>query len=393
MDHLHLRLRTLFDGTEKLVENVDVKIAGGRIVAVGADLPVERDAAVIEAPFGMPGFIDAHTHLALAPVREGPGPHPTVPFIAARQAREKLASGVTTVRDVGGIDHIDIELRNAIRRGDVLGPRMLVAGRFVCPTGGHCHYFAHEADGPEEVRKAARTQMKAGSDIVKIMVSGGVSNVSEPPERLYMDDSEVRAAVHEAHEAGRRVAAHVHPAKGIKMCADAGVDTIEHGAWLDDEAIDAILAAGAAVIPTEAVYYRLAGGNDPHYAELAAVAQRVTKEKSARLSHAIERGIKIGVGTDCGRHYPYDDFVSELVYLQAAGMTPLQVLAAATSGNAAIIGLDDRIGTIAPGMAADMILMDGNPVDDLSAAGAVTTVIQGGRPMPVDAIRMRGAVI
>ncbi len=394
MASLILRGGTVFDG-ERVRERTDVAIVDGRVSAVGPDLPKIEGAQDIDATgrFVMPGLIDAHTHLALAPVPERKGDHPSAFFTAVRQARIKLASGCTTVRDVGGINHIDIELKKAIRRGDTPGPRMLCAGRFIATTGGHCHYFAEESDGPTAVRAAARAQLKAGADLVKIMVSGGVANVSEPPERLYMDADEVAAAAQVAHAAGRRLAAHIHPAKGITMAVRHGVDTVEHGAWIDEEAIDAMLETGAALIPTEAVYHYMAAANDPHYAQLAPVAQRVTKEKSARLKHAVARGVRIGVGTDCGRHFPYDAFAEELVHLGRAGMRSEAVLAAATAGNAEIIGLGDRVGRLAAGFAGDAVVLDGNPIEDLAAARAVRLVIQGGVALAPAAILGCGAVI
>lgn len=385
---------TIFDG-HRVTERADVAIEAGIIAAVGPDLAARYpEARLIDATgaFVMPGMIDAHTHLALAPVPERKGEHPSVFFTAARQARVKLASGVTTVRDVGGINHIDIELRNAIRRRDVAGPRMLCAGRFITTTGGHCHYFAEEADGADYIRGATRTQIKAGADIIKIMVSGGVANLSEPPERLYMQPDEIVAAVGEAKAAGRRVAAHVHPANGIALCAKLGVNTIEHGAWIDDEAIDAMLATGAALIPTDAVYHFMAEASDKAYSALAPVAKRITLEKSTRLKHAIERGVKIGVGTDCGRHFPYDAFVHELEHLIAAGLSPLDVLIAATSGNAEILGIADTVGSLSVGQVADVVILDNNPLDAIAHARQVRLIIQGGIAINPASLLETGAI-
>ncbi|MCG6121565.1 MAG: amidohydrolase family protein [Microvirga sp.] len=375
-----IRNGTVFDG-ERVHERADVAIRGDAIEAVGRDLPAgSGESRVIDATgkFVMPGMIDAHTHLALAPVPERKGEHPQAYFYATRQARVKLASGVTTVRDVGGISHVDIALKGAIQRGMTPGPRMLCAGQFITATGGHCHYFADEADGADAIRRATRIQLKAGADLIKIMVSGGVANLTEPPERLYMQPDEIAAAVAEAHAAGRRVAAHAHPAKGIALCARLGVDTIEHGAFIDDEAIDAMLAAGTALIPTEAVYRFMADASDRNYSELAPVARRICKDKTARLKHAVARGVKIGVGTDCGRHFPYDAIAAELEHLVAAGLSGEAVLRAVTAGNAEILGISGRIGTLAPGMIADVILLGANPLDDIGATRSVDAIMQGG---------------
>jgi len=391
---LVVRNGTIFDG-EGVSEKADLVIVDGIVAELGQNAARgHADARVIEADgaFVMPGMIDAHTHLALAPVPERKGDHPSAFFTAVKQAAVKLASGVTTVRDVGGINHIDIELKKAIRRGDVRGPRMLTAGRFIAPTGGHVHYFSEEVDGADNVRRAAREQLKAGADLIKIMVSGGASNLSEPPERLYMRDDEIAAAVYEAHAAGRRVAAHVHPAAGITLCARLGVDTIEHGAWMDDEAIDAMLAADASLIPTHAVYHYMANASDPRYAELAPVARAITAEKSARLRHAIERGVRIGVGTDCGRHFPYDAYVDELEHLRSVGMSNEAVLRAATAVNAQILGIAEKVGTFKAGKAGDAVMLDGNPLDQIAHAGRVNTVIQGGVAMRPADLLARGVV-
>lgn len=389
-----IRNGAVFDG-ERVHERADVVIRGDAIEAIGRDAGGRAgDARVVDATgkFVMPGMIDAHTHLALAPVPERKGEHPQAYFFATRQARVKLASGVTTVRDVGGISHVDLALKAAIQRGMTLGPRMLCAGQFITATGGHCHYFADEADGADAIRRATRVQLKAGSDLIKIMVSGGVANLSEPPERLYMQPDEIAAAVAEAHAAGRKVAAHCHPSNGIALCARLGVDTIEHGAWIDDEAIDAMLAAGTALIPTEAVYRFMADASDKNYSELAPVARRICKDKTARLTRAIERGVTIGVGTDCGRHFPYDAIVAELEHLAAAGMSNEAVLRAVTAGNAEILGIAGRLGRLAPGMIADVVVLGENPLDGLGAARAVETIVQGGAFLDPASLLQAGSV-
>lgn len=380
---------TIFTGTGDMIPHGTVLIERGRIASVGPDGSVPRDATVLDADglFLMAGFIDAHTHLALPDVPERREPHPSTPFLAARAAREKLASGVTTVRDVAGNNHVDLALRAAIRRGDVHGPTMLAAGKAISATGGHIHYWAREADGPDAVRQAVREQIKAGADLIKLMLSGGSANVGEQPERMQLQPDEIRVAVLEAREAGRRVAAHAHPSHAICTAAEAGVASIEHGAMLDDAAIEALLRHDVVLVPTQAVYQRIADNVDGWPAEKAELAQGIMARKVPALRRAIEAGVKIGVGTDSGRHFPSGEITSEMLALEAAGMPREQVLRAVTRGNADLLGLADA-GTVEPGRLADLVLLGRSPLEDLAHARDVRIVLLHGqivRPVQLQA--------
>jgi imidazolonepropionase-like amidohydrolase len=388
MSTLVIRGASIFTGTGDLVPSGTVVIEDGRIRAVGQRAEEPRDAEVIDGSgqFLMAGLIDAHSHLALPDVPERPEPHPDTPFLSARAAAEKLASGVTTVRDVGGNNHVDLALRRAIDRGDVAGPRMLAAGRPIAATGGHIHYWAREADGPDEVRKAVREQIRAGADLIKLMLSGGSANVGEQPDRMQLQPDEIQAAVLEAREAGRRVAAHAHPARAIRAAAEAGVVSIEHGALLEDEAIEALVRCGTYLVPTQAVYQRIADNVDGWPEEKARISWAIMDRKVPTLRRAIQAGVKIGVGTDSGRHFPAGAIADEMLQLAIAGLSPEQVLLAATRGNAELLGLQDEIGTVEVGKRADLVLLGGDPLADLSHLKDVRLVVRDGRPLDPQAL-------
>jgi imidazolonepropionase-like amidohydrolase len=384
----------VFTGTGDLLPNSTVLISDGWIEIVGPDQAYQTDADVrdVTGKFVMAGLIDAHTHLTLWAPHERDEFQTETAFFGVRAAREMLASGVTTVRDVGGVNHFDIALRNAIAKGEVLGPRMLVAGKFIAPTGGHVHYWARRADGVEEVRKAVREQIAAHVDVIKLMASGGAANVGENPDRMNMQKEEIEAAVLEAREAGKPVSVHMHPAKGIRVCAEAGVTSVEHAKGLDPETIEIVLRHDMWVVPTQAVYQRMADNIDNHPIGKVEIARKVFEEKVPTVKNAIKAGVKIGVGSDCGRHFPHSGFIGEMLALHDVGMTNEQVLLAATKGNAELLGLLDQIGTIESGKRADLVVLGANPLDDLGNAGKVELVVQGGRALVPESLLQVGHV-
>lgn len=371
---------TVFTGVGPLLRQTDVLVVDDRIAAIGRRLPLDPSAVNLDGQgsFVTAGLIDVHTHLALVKVPERAEPHPDTPFLAARGAREKLASGVTTVRDLGGINHVDLALRRAIARGDVPGPRMVAAGKVIAATGGHISYWAREADGATEVRRAVREQIKAGADVIKLMLSGGGANVGERPDLMQLQPDEIREAVMTATEGGRRVACHVHPSRGIRIAAEAGVVSVEHTLGLDDAAIEAVLKHSVWVVPTQAVYARIAANVDGWPEAKAELSRRILDAKTLTLQQAIASGVKIGVGSDSGRHFPHDEIAAEMLALEEAGMTREQVLLAATKGNAELIGMLPEIGTIEVGKRADLVLFRSDPMADLDAIRGVRYVIRGG---------------
>jgi len=392
MNSIFIADAQVFTGTGAVLARAHVLIEEKRIAAVGPNLTRPAGARVIDAggQFLLAGFIDVHTHLALPAVPERPEPHPDVPFHAVRAAREKLASGVTTVRDVGGNNHADLALKRAILRGDTPGPRLFASGRAIVPTGGHIHYFCEEADGVDAVTRAVRRQVKAGADWVKLMISGGIANVEEHPDQMAYSRDEIRAAVETARELGRRVAVHAYPSRAIRIAAELGVATIEHAVELDDAALDTVKRHETFIVPTHAVYHRLAQNPDGKWPQLVPIAQRVYERKTPCLRRAIEEGVRIAVGTDCGRHFPHGEFSSELRSLAEAGMAPEAVLLAATRTNAELLGLTDALGSIEPGKLADLVLLGGDPLEDLAATADARLIVLDGHP--IDPLTLRGTV-
>lgn len=331
----------------------------------------------------LPGLIDLHSHLTLhrsAPERNELHLRPV--YAAVRAARENLAAGVTTCRDVGGYQHSDIALRDAIADGDVPGPRLLVAGKPIASTGGHIYYFCREADGVAEVCKAVREQLKAGADLIKLMLTGGSANVDEQPRRLQLRPAEIQAAIEEASAAGRKVAAHAHTGEAIKLAAEAGAVSVEHAALLDDVAITALLDTGCVLVPTQAVYRRLADNIDGWDSRKAESAKLLYEEKVTSLAKAIGAGVRLGVGTDSGRHFPHGAIVQEMEELVAAGYTREQVIEAATCGNAETLGVTGEVGSIEPGKRADLVVCDGDPRSNLRLLEAPRLVVKEGRVYP-----------
>lgn len=385
-DVLAVRGVDVFTGRGDVLRKANVVCRDGRIHAVGRDAAIPSGATTIEGTGGFlsAGLIDAHSHLALLRVPERSELHPDVPFMAVAKAREKLLSGVTLVRDVGGIGHTDLALKRAIEQGWVLGPRMIAAGRPVTSTGGHVHYWAREADGPAEIRKAVREQLKAGAGLIKIMASGGIANVGERTERALLQPDEMEAAVNEAREAGVLVAAHAYAGRSIEVAVRAGVTSIEHGAYLSDEVIELLVRHRTWLVPTQAVYRRMADNVDGWPEDKARLARETLERKKPWLVKAIEAGVRIGVGTDSGRHYPAGGISGELAALVDAGMSPAATLLAATAGNAELCGVSAERGTVEPGKVADLVIFGGDVTADVSHAADVRLVILGGRVIAPD---------
>lgn len=365
------------DGTLRLA---DVLIEQDSIREVGAQLAVPASAQVVElaGKAVLPGLIDAHTHLThgyegVVEDREvGQGVR------SGFQALRALRAGLTTVRELGSYRQADIALRDAIRAGRALGPRMLCAGTYLTITGGHGHPKGRAADGPDEVRRAVREQFLAGADLIKVMCSGGAAREDESPDASQYTAEEIAAIVDEAGLAGRRVAAHAHPARSIKWALQAGAYSIEHGTFLDDECCDLMSERDAFLVPTLNVYKTLAGSTQwPHLRERAAF---LYEHKVETFRRAAQRGVKWAVGSDTSMFLPIENFHQELKTVSdALEIDPPAVLQAATKGNATLLGLD-RLGEIAPGYLADLIVVDdGDPTHDLAALREVRYTIAAGR--------------
>jgi imidazolonepropionase-like amidohydrolase len=385
-----LRDVTVVDGTgAPPVPGQALVVEGRRIFWMGpADqAPVTSPEAVVEGEGRtvLPGLINCHVHLTAdgAPDLLGQIAADTIPTAtlrAARTAWETLQSGVTTVRDCGAPDNIVIDLAREIDRGLVPGPRVQAAGRLITMTGGHGHHIGREADGPDEVRKAARTEIKCGAAVLKVMATGGVLTPGVSPMQTALLPEELAVVAQEAHNSGRRVTTHAIGRAGIHNALLAGVDSIEHGFYLDDELLEIAVARGTFLVPTMLAVdgiIRNAARGIPAWA--VEKAEREAHRQRESFVAAVASGMRIAAGTDAGTPFnAHGDFARELALMVEHGLSPMQALVAATSAAAKNLGLAHELGTLAVGKFADLILVDRDPIADITATGRVVLVVKDG---------------
>jgi len=378
----------------KMLDNVLVTIKGDRIAGVTTSGQVPKGSNVIELPNAtlLPGLIDAHTHLTFDPnfgYQELGVSIPKEALIGAKNARVTLEAGFTTVRNVGARGYTDIALRDAINEGMVPGPRILASGPPLSITGGHCDqnllpYEWHAtsdgaADGVEAVQHKVREIIKYGADVIKICATGGVLSKGDDPQASQYTLEEMKAIVADAHRLGRKVAAHAHGAQGIAWAAEAGVDSIEHGSYIDDNAIKIMKEHGTYLVPTQYLgdWMRENAariGLPPMYAEKM---KTVTAAMRQNVGKAIRSGVKIALGTDAAV-YPHGLNAHEFEVYVKLGMTPLQSIQTGTVNAADLLGWSDRIGSVEQGKFADMIAVDGDPIKDITLLQHPLFVMKGG---------------
>jgi imidazolonepropionase-like amidohydrolase len=398
---LVVRAGTLIDGRGgPPVRNAVIVIEGGRFAAVGPGVAVPPGARVVDLSQAtvLPGFIDAHVHLAGRHLGEGEWAHASVrdtpqddAIRGVRNARLTLEAGFTTVRNVGAGQWTDIALRDAIGEGIVPGPRIVAAGYGIGITGGHCDENGYApglldrgpehgiADGPGDAVRAVRSQIKQGADVIKICATGGVLSEGDAVGVQQMGEEELAAVVAAAHLAERRVAAHAHGTEGIKAALRAGVDSIEHGSMLDDEAIRFFLKTGAYLVPTLMAQETVseAARSGVLKGERAAKALAVAPLARASIARAIEAGGKIALGTDAGV-FPHGRNGREFALLVEAGMRPMDAILAGTRNAADLLGLGDEVGTVEPGKVADLVAVAGDPLADIALLTRPTFVLHAG---------------
>jgi imidazolonepropionase-like amidohydrolase len=380
--------------TGKALANQVIIIQDDKIASVGSGTQIPAGSQVIDLSSAtvLPGLIDAHTHITMTTnfgySRLGIS-IPREALNGARNARVTLDAGFTTIRNVGASGFTDVALRDAINAGDVPGPRMLVSGPALSITGGHCddnllpfEWHAQSdgvADGVEAVQHKTREIIKYGADLIKICATGGVLSHGDNPQASQYTLDEMKAIVADAHRLGRKVAAHAHGAQGIRWASEAGVDSIEHGSYIDDAAIAEMKKNGTYLVPTLYLAdWFLANaeriGTPP---ELIGKAREVMPAARKNVARAFAAGVKVGFGTDAAV-YPHGLNAHEFAVMVKLGLTPLQAIQAATINDADLLGWSDKVGTLEPGKWADVVAVDGDPLADVTTLERVKFVMKGG---------------
>jgi imidazolonepropionase-like amidohydrolase len=382
--------------TGKLVSDQTIVIAEGKVVSVGASADAKPPAGAVRIDLAdatiLPGLIDAHTHLTMDPrfgYEELGSSLPREALTGAKNARLTLQAGFTTVRNVAADGFTDVALRDAINAGDVPGPRMLVSGPALGITGGHCdnnllpfEYHAvgyGVADGIAAVQHKVRENIKYGADLIKICATGGVLSKGDDPQASQYTLEEMTAIVADAHRLGRKVAAHAHGAQGILWASKAGVDSIEHGSYIDDAGIAEMKKNGTYLVPT--LYlgdWFLENAERNHVPDfLLAKAKAVMPAARKNVAHAFASGVKVAFGTDAAV-YPHGLNAHEFAVMVKLGLSPLQAIQAATLNAADLLGWSGKVGSLEPGAWADMIAVDGDPLQDVTTLERVRFVMKGG---------------
>ena len=395
-----LKAAHIFDARSgQLAEGGVVVVQGERIVSVGAG-PVPAGAKTIDLGDAtlVPGFIDAHVHLAgeltkdyykgfytgmlRFPVEQA--------HYAALYARRTLQAGFTTVRNVGAGDFIDIGLRNAINAGIVPGPRMITAGHSIGSTGGHCDNSPFPpgvvkpsgpiegvCNGPEECRAAVRYQMKWGADVIKICASGGVLSESDPVDVPQLTPAELSAIMSEAHAWKRKVAAHSHGDLAARLAIEAGVDSIEHGSFLTESTLQLMKQKGVYLVPTRLAVYWVSKEADNFPPVIADKARAAARAHGDMFKAALRIGVPIAFGTDSGVS-PHGMNAKEFALMVELGMAPAQALLSGTREAARLLGVDGEVGTLEAGKFADVVALRGNPLSDISSTEKPLLVMKHG---------------
>ena len=399
-----LKAARLFDGKSKaLIANGVVIVHGDKITDAGSNLPIPTGAQVIDLGDATlsPGFMDAHTHLTfdfsgnyqetrLRDLQDGPAKQA---YAALPNARVTIEAGFTTVRDVGGGHFVDVALRDAIASGLVVGPRMLVATKGVGATGGHFddangyrdNLFGKQsdftdgiADGPDAIRKTVRYEVKNGADVIKAAVSGGVLSMADEVDTPQFTPEEVAALVDEAHRLRKKLAVHCHGDQAAKDAIAAGVDSIEHGSFLKPETLTLMKTKGTYLVATLMATEWIMGKLDQYPPALQAKAKAAGAARTEMFRNAVKMGVKIAFGTDAAV-FPHGQNAKEFQLMVDLCMPPIDALRAATSVDAELFGIAQKVGTLEKGKLADIIAMPGDPTTDITATERVSFVMKEGK--------------
>jgi imidazolonepropionase-like amidohydrolase len=394
-----LLAKALIDGTGKVIANPAVIIDSNKIIAVTTKENIPKNVTVINLGDYtlLPGLIDMHVHPNLTTddyqVDHLRGSSASKALMGLKNVQDLLAAGWTTLRVAGDGDvgFANMEIRNAINKGMFVGPHMYGAAHYISVTGGggDINFLSYEqkiiadgliADGPDEIRKAVRNEIKYGSDWIKLLVTGAFMTAGDNPNNVHFSAEELKAAVEEAARRDVPVMAHAHAAEGIKMAVKAGVRTIEHGSFIDEEAMDLMIQKGTWLIPTFSIHLYFDEKLDGNASLQKAIEiGRKTKESMYNnMRLAFKKGVKFGLGTD-DVGWPANYSARELGEYVKLGMTPMQAILCATKVNAEILKKENEIGTVEVGKLADIIAVKGDPLKDISELQRVQFVMIGGR--------------
>ncbi|HKY06261.1 MAG TPA: amidohydrolase family protein, partial [Blastocatellia bacterium] len=387
-------------GQAILIEGERIKQVGP-LASVSASAPAGAKVIDLSGASVLPGLIDCHVHLTFEPSQMGYSSlgisYPREALYGAKNAKLALEAGFTTVRNVGAGGYTDVALRDAINAGDIPGPRVSAAGPSIGVTGGHADStllapeFRHKADGIADgvpaLMEKTREVVKYGADCIKIVATGGVLSKGDSPEATQFNDEEIRAVVAEAHRLGRKVAAHAHGAAGIKQAVLAGVDSIEHGSFIDDEAIALMKKHGTYLVPTLYLADWFIENHErmrvPDFmVEKAKVVMPAARQNIAR---AFKAGVKVAFGTDAAV-YPHGLNGREFAVMVKLGLTPMQAIQSATVNSADLLGWSEQVGAIEPGRYADIIAVAGDPTKDVTELERVVFVMKGGKVVVIKSL-------
>ena len=402
-----LKAAHLFDGRSGALTSPGIVVVKDqRIVAVGKDAAIPADASVVDLGDAtlVPGYIDAHTHITFdhddnwekAFYENTLRSVPEQAFHAEANARRALRAGVTTARDVGSSDFIDVALRNAINDGLAEGPRLLVAGHAIGSTGGHCDSAPVPPDrmkpagtlegvcnGPESCRLAVREQMKYGADVIKICASGGVLSESDPVDVPQLTPAELSAIMSEAHAWRRKVAAHSHGDLAAKQAIEAGIDSIEHGSFLSAATLQLMKQKGVYLVPTRMTQLWVDKKADSYPPKIAGKARAAYAAHTGMMKNALRIGVPIAFGTDAAV-YPHGMNAEEFGDYVDVGMTPAAALMTSSQGSAKLLGIDADTGTLEAGKFADIVAVPGDVLQNIRATEHPLMVMKHGMRVRMD---------
>jgi imidazolonepropionase-like amidohydrolase len=404
-----LKAARMFDGkSNALVPNAVVIVQGDKIVDAGSNLPIPSGAQVVDLGDATlaPGFMDAHTHLTLdysgdynvRRLKEVDLNVSEQAIVATAHARATVEAGFTTVRDlgsrfVGSREFVDVALRNSINKGVVVGPRMLVATKGIGATGGHFDptsgfrdfLFGREpdytdgiADGPDEIRKAVRFEVKNGADVIKAAVSGGVLSLADEVDTPQLTPAEMAALVDESHRLRKKVAVHCHGDQAAREAIEAGVDSIEHGSFMKPETLTMMKRKGTFLTPTLMATEWIMSKLENYPPALQAKSKAAAAARSEMFRNALKLGVKISFGTDAAV-FPHGENAKEFKLMVDLGMTPIDALKSATANDAELLGIGQKVGTLEKGKWADIVAIPDDPTSDITATERVSFVMKEGK--------------